>query len=279
MIEVTSKYFDPLEIMESGQCFRWQKNDNGRFSVIAFNRYIEVEKNGDLIRFSCSQEDWDNIWHDYFDMGRDYGNIDKLIAGTDDDHLKDAFKLGQGIRILKQDLWEMIVSFMISQNNNIPRIRGSIEAICERAGIEVPAGQVSDKIEGTGNVSKKYSFPGPSDVDTSMFDDRSLGLGYRAPFLKEIFSFAKENPEWLDSLKSMNYEQAKAALMERKGIGPKVANCICLFGLGHVEAFPIDTHVKQLLDKYYSAGFDFETFDGVAGIIQQYLFYYELMNK
>ncbi|MCQ2520359.1 MAG: 8-oxoguanine DNA glycosylase [Lachnospiraceae bacterium] len=276
MIEVTSKYFDPFEIMESGQCFRWHKNENGRLSVIALERYIEIEKSGDTIRFFCDKCDWDNIWHDYFDMSRDYGYIDKLISGTKDVHLKEAFKLGQGIRILKQDLWEMIVSFMISQNNNIPRIKGSIEAICERAGIEAIC--ESHSIENVA-VTKKYSFPGPLDVDISMFDDKSLGLGYRAPFLKDIFSFARENPEWLDSLKSMNYEQAKAALMERKGIGPKVANCICLFGLGHVEAFPIDTHVKQLLDKYYSAGFDFEAFDGVAGIIQQYLFYYELMNK
>ena len=109
-----------------------------------------------------------------------------------------------------------------------------------------------------------------------VFDDRSMGFGYRAQYLKEIYEYGANNPDWLDNLRKMSYDEAMESLLTRKGIGKKVANCICLFGLHHVDAFPIDTHVKQLLDKYYSDGFDFERYKGVAGIIQQYLFYFEL---
>ena len=113
-------------------------------------------------------------------------------------------------------------------------------------------------------------------VPEEVFDDRSMGFGYRAPYLKEIYEYGANNPDWLDNLRKMSYDEAMESLLTRKGIGKKVANCICLFGLHHVDAFPIDTHVKQLLDKYYSDGFDFERYKGVAGIIQQYLFYFEL---
>ncbi len=279
MIQLESPYFDPEQIMESGQCFRWQKKDNGVYCLVAFGRYLEMTKAGNITTFYCDEKEWNGLWKTYFDIDRDYDAISQKIAGSGDAHLKEAFAIGQGIRILKQDLWEMIVSFMISQNNNIPRIRGSIEALCERAGIKCDSG---DKMSGgNADVSLRplYAFPGPGDLDTGVFDDKSLGLGYRAPFLAEMFSFAKENPGWIDNLREMNYEQAMDALIARKGIGPKVANCICLFGLGHVDAFPIDTHVKQLLARYYPGGFDFKSFEGVAGIIQQYLFYYELKNK
>lgn len=121
-----------------------------------------------------------------------------------------------------------------------------------------------------------YTFPKPLEVPDEVFDDRSMGFGYRAPYLKEIYEYGANNPGWLDNLRKMSYDEAMESLLSRKGIGKKVANCICLFGLHHVDAFPIDTHVKQLLDKYYSDGFDFERYKGVAGIIQQYLFYFEL---
>lgn len=198
-------------------------------------------------------------------MDTDYQAIENRIIAFDDAHLCEAYNKGRGIRILRQDLWEMIVSFMISQNNNIKRISGSIEKFCETAGLLCKGGE-------------GYRFPKPGEVDLSIFDDKSLGFGYRAPFLKEIYEYAQNNPKWLENLKEMNYSDAYKCLLERKGIGPKVANCICLFGLHHVEAFPIDTHVRQLLDKYYPDGFNHEYFSGVSGIIQQFLFYYEIID-
>ena len=132
------------------------------------------------------------------------------------------------------------------------------------------------KIDGSAEGEELYTFPKPLEVPDEVFDDRSMGFGYRAPYLKEIYEYGANNPDWLDNLRKMSYDEAMESLLSRKGIGKKVANCICLFGLHHVDAFPIDTHVKQLLDKYYSDGFDFERYKGVAGIIQQYLFYFEL---
>ena len=146
----------------------------------------------------------------------------------------------------------MIVTFMISQNNNIKRITNSVDLLCRRCG---------HKIDGSAEGEELYTFPKPLEVPDEVFDDRSMGAN---------------NPDWLDNLRKMSYDEAMESLLTRKGIGKKVANCICLFGLHHVDAFPIDTHVKQLLDKYYSDGFDFERYKGVAGIIQQYLFYFEL---
>lgn len=260
---IDGTYFNPENIAKSGQCFRWKEEKDGSYSLIAHGKYLLIEKESDRYRIKSTKEDWENIWKEYFDIERDYSYIKKLIESSEDTHLKEAFFKGRGIRILRQDLWETIVSFLISQNNNISRIKNSIEKIC------VKAGKLTDNKEG-------YQFPMPEDVNKGFFEDSGLGLGYRVEYLEEIYEYARNNPNWLNELKSKNYEDAMSSLLERKGIGPKVANCICLFGLGHVGAFPIDTHVKQLLKKYYPDGFDFERYHGCAGIIQQFLFYYEI---
>ncbi|MCR5271631.1 MAG: 8-oxoguanine DNA glycosylase [Lachnospiraceae bacterium] len=245
------------QIAESGQCFRWEKTKDG-YEIPAFGKVLNCVQEGDVFTFDCTESEWQNLWENYFDIGFDYADVERRIRESKDEHLILSFNEGSGIRILNQDLWEIIVSFVISQNNNIPRIRKSIEKICEKA-----------------NPDTKV-FPRADDLPQDFFDDTSLGLGYRDVYLRELVSYVKENPGWIESLKKMNYDEAFESLVKRKGIGKKVANCICLFGLHHVDAFPVDTHVKQLLDKYYSNGFDFERFDGIAGIIQQYLFYFEI---
>lgn len=262
MIEIPAKYFSPKDIMKSGQCFRWYE-ENGSISVPAFGKKLEMVPEGDHILLNTSKEDFDLIWRDYLDLDFDYGKIEKLVREYGDDHLKEAYRLGKGIRILKQDPWEIIVSFLVSQNNNISRISGSVEAMSEKAGIPLEGG--------TG-----FSFPDPFKIDPTFFEDKSLGLGYRVPYLTHICEYVQNNPGWIESLKRLEYEDLYEELLKRKGIGPKVANCICLFGFHKTEAFPIDTHVKSLLDKYYPGGFDHERYKGVAGIIQQYLFYYEI---
>lgn len=269
------KRIDHLDLKQtaySGQCFRWKEADGNGFTIVAFGKSVKiapVEGEEDLFELSCDEKEWDEVWSVYFDMDTDYNHIEKLIMESGDEHLIEAFKLGHGIRILRQDLWETIISYLISQNNNITRIKRSIDALCTRCGYKA-----------TGyNEGVSFRFPGPGDkLPEGIFDDSSLGLGYRNIYLKEMYEFAKENPEWLSKIPEMDYAKAREELLKRKGIGPKVADCISLFGLHHVEAFPIDTHVKQLLNKYYSTGFDFDYFDGVAGIIQQYLFFYELQN-
>lgn len=248
-------------IAESGQCFRWKNIADDTYVIPGIrleNRDLDdltITQRGDGFEVSCNKGDWISQWSKYFDLATDYGKIAEKIMMSKDAHAIEAYNEGSGIRILRQDLWEMIVTFLISQNNNIKRITNSVEEICNRNG---------------------GLFPRPGEVDSNMFLDKSLGLGYRSPFLKEIYDYAYENPGWLEELGKSDYETASLMLRERKGIGPKVANCISLFGLHHVEAFPIDTHVKQLLEKYYPNGFDFDYYEGCAGIIQQYLFYYEL---
>ena len=262
MIEISAEYFSPKDIMRSGQCFRWHE-ENGIVSVPAFGRKLKMEQRGGSVLLTSSKEDFDLIWRDYLDLDFDYGKIEKLVNEYGDDHLKEAYRLGKGIRILRQDPWEIIVSFLVSQNNNISRISASVEAMAKKAG---------ELLEG----GEGYAFPDPFKITPSFFEDRSLGLGYRVPYLTHICEYVQNNPGWLEDLKKLEYPELYEELLKRKGIGPKVANCISLFGFHKTEAFPIDTHVKSLLDRYYPKGFDHERYKGVAGIVQQYLFYYEI---
>ncbi len=266
-------------IAESGQCFRWKKVNESPLSyeIIHKGHYLKISDlnapsladntAGNGLRnfeLSCDESTYKEIWAPYFDTATDYQEIEDAIISFNDPHLLECFAKGSGIRILRQDLWEMIVSFMISQNNNIRRISNSIDLICKKAAIaslENPAA---------------YAFPLPGQVDDDFWDDSSLGLGYRVPYLKEIYKYGLNNPDWLASLEEMTFEEAYKDLLSHFGIGPKVSNCICLFGLHHTDAFPIDTHIKQLLQKYYDGHFDTDYFKGFAGIIQQYLFYFEI---
>lgn len=267
MYELTNDFMDLEQIARSGQCFRWKKITDNTYSVVAYGRYLKITQDGNKFRFSCDEDEFKNIWYDYFDMDTDYARIGKLITESDDEYLKEAYSASKGVRILKQDIWEMIVTFLISQNNNIPRITGSVEKICERIGEHR---EVEDVFY--------YAFPSADDATNEFWDDKTLGLGYRNTYLAEMFEYVRNNPHYVDELKQMSFDEAFKSLMQHKGIGAKVANCICLFGLHHINAFPIDTHVKQILEEHYQDGFDFERYDGVAGVIQQYLFYYELVK-
>lgn len=266
MFEIDIENMNLNQIAESGQCFRWKKLKNDSYGIVAFGKYLTISQTGNHFTLSCDEKEWNEIWSDYFDMGTDYGKIKELIMQSEDAHLKKALEQGWGIRILKQDLWEMIVTFMISQNNNIKRITNSVEKICVSCDLLCE------------NDNSQYRFPNPGEAPSELFDNKELGLGYRDGYLREIYAYGLENESWLEELKMADYDDAMKILQERKGIGKKVANCICLFGLHHVDAFPIDTHVKQLLEEHYSDGFDFERYKGVAGIVQQYLFYYELIK-
>ncbi|MCR5509087.1 MAG: 8-oxoguanine DNA glycosylase [Lachnospiraceae bacterium] len=265
-MKIRSDNLDPALIAGSGQCFRWNRTQDDKYELIAFGRYLTLKKQGDELELSCSPGEWDDIWADYLDSGTDYAGIGRLINNSHDEYLKKAYKMGSGIRILKQDLWETVISFMISQNNNIKRIRNSIEAICVKAAVPLK----NDCPEG------KYAFPGPYDVDTDFFNDKSLGLGYREDYLSGMYEYARLHEDFPDRLKSMDHEDAFRELKSFKGIGDKVANCICLFGLHHIDAFPVDTHIRQILETYYPDGFDLERYKGFNGIIQQYMFNYKL---
>lgn len=276
MYEITLTEFDLPSIMNSGQVFRIRPylEEPNTYLVAAGAKAVcirpgESSEDGRKrsFLFSCTKEAFDGFWREYFDLNTDYGAILNSID-PGDSYLQAAAKYGRGIRILKQDLWETIISFLISQNNNIIRIRRSIEALCERFG---------DRTEIDGALSV-FSFPTPEALCCEGLPGLSgLGLGYRDKYILSMAEYcsSKEGKCWLERLKGCSYEEAVPLLLQRFGIGRKVADCICLFALHHIGAFPIDTHIRQILDAHYPNGFPFSRYEGFAGILQQYLFYYK----
>ena len=202
-------------------------------------------------------------------MERDYALcISKIPA--EDLYLTRAARFGSGIRILKQDLWEMIVSFLISQQNNIVRIRRCIQNICEKYGEERP--------DMYGNTY--YSFPKP-EVLAELDEDelKACNLGYRSKYVVRTARSVVTEEINLEKVAKMDYAAAKEELLKLFGVGEKVADCICLFALHQMQAFPVDTHIRQALEQNYADGFPMEQYEGMQGILQQYIFYYELKGK
>lgn len=304
-MKIKITHFDPKQIAKSGQCFRWKntgtdivrdrdgahKSDG---SAEEYDTYVipsfgpkqrefkplvirSVDKEQEIFELSCDSVDWNSHWAKYLDMDTDYDAIKDKILSSGDKHLIKAYNCGSGIRILRQDTWEMIITFLISQNNNITRITRSVEEICRRH--SAPGNDGSSEAGDDPGVNESYNpayFPRPEEFNIDIIRDKSVGLGYRVPYIEKAIEVFASDDKLLMRLEDMSYNQAYETLISMTGIGPKVANCICLFGLHHIEAFPIDTHVKQLLDKYYADGFPYDRYEGCAGIIQQYLFNYEL---
>ena len=266
------KHLSIEQICDSGQCFRMTKLDDNTIEVIAKGRYLTVTSNGDEILFNCSEEEYENIWKSYFDIDglTDY---EKIISSIDKDdlYLKNAAVYGDGIRILNQDLFEMIISFLISQRNNIKRIRSCIKKLCEKYGKECVY------TDSEGKDRKFYDFPTPEVLaDARVEDLRALGVGYRDVYIKRAAEAVVNGELDLDSLKALDYEDARDALLKLYGVGKKVADCICLFALHHTDAFPMDTHIISIVNKEYNGEFPFEKYKGYAGVLQQYMFYYDL---
>lgn len=260
--------FSIKQIHLSGQCFRMKdiSDKEDIIEVIAFGKRVVVRQSGNNVSFLCNNDDFENIWSSYFDLDTDYGSI---ISSIDpgDAYLVNAAAKGYGVRILRQDLWEMVISFIISQRNNIKRIRKSVELLCEKYG--------EKKIEADG--ASFYDFPTPKALYEADIDDiRKLGVGYRDVYIKKAAEAVYLKEFDLESLYSLSYEEAKKKLLTLYGVGEKVADCIALFALHKTESFPRDTHINQVLDREYKNQFDFERYKDTAGIMQQYMFYNEL---
>lgn len=268
MIRKTIRNFDLGQISRSGQCFRMENLSGNTWRLIAFGRYLEVQQQGEQVEFSCSEEEFENIWRNYFDLDTDYEKVKQSID-PEDGYLLKAARLGGGIRILRQELWEMIVTFIISQRNNIPRIKKCVETICREFGEEK-----RDFRDRTYHV-----FPTPQALAKAGEERlRECGLGYRAPYIAKTAWLVCTKDVDLCSLEKLEYGKAREELLRLNGVGGKVADCISLFGLHHMEAFPIDTHIQQMLTRYPD-GFPFEKYRGFAGVLQQYAFYYELFGE
>ena len=270
--------FNIRQIALSGQCFRMTEISDGLWQIISKDKCITLSQDNNLITFSCDEDEFSSYWKDYFDLNYDYSNVIGSIDQTDT-YLTDCADYGSGVRILKQDLWEMLITFMISQNNNIPRIKNSVKKLCEYAGERKTLS--INHIDEYGNSIVEnleyYAFPTPEALSVIPVDTlHSFGLGYRDEYL-HLTSLKVTSGEFdLEALKSMTYDEALKTLMTLKGVGKKVADCVCLFGLHHIEAFPIDTHIKQIFAEHYPDGFPFEKYEGYAGILQQYMFFAHL---
>lgn len=271
MIKVQINDFDLEKISKSGQCFRMNPimEQEKKYALIAHGEYLEMEETTDGICFSCTQEEWDKLWKNYFDCGRDYRKIYWSVDKTDEYMLR-AVSCGSGIRILRQEIFETTISFIISQQNNIPRIKKCVQSLCSSFGEE----KYNIRRE------KYYAFPTPERLAGLTLEDlQGCNLGYRSRYILKSSRMIVEGEIDFAGLADMTYEEARAELMKLCGVGIKVAECICLFALHHVEAFPVDTHIKTVLLKYYPDGFPFEKYEGYAGILQQYAFYYDIYGE
>lgn len=269
IVEKKIDCFDIAQICNSGQCFRMGHKEDNRYWVIAGGRYLEITQEGPNCVFTCAEKEYKEFWERYFDLGTDYKEIMQRIDPADT-YLYNAGAFGCGIRILHQDLWEMIVSFLISQQNNIVRIRRCIQNICQAYG--------EKREDALGNIY--YAFPTPESF--ALLDEDALkecNLGYRSKYVVRTAKMITEGDFSLDKVRVMPYKKAKEELMKLFGVGEKVADCICLFALHHMQAFPVDTHINQALKGHYPKGFPKRKYKGCEGVMQQYIFYYELLGN
>ena len=263
------EFLDDLDlgrIAESGQCFRWEALPDGTWRIPHRGRrlYIRQAREG-LFDLDCSPAEFDGLWRDYFDFDTDYQFIRERISREKDPCLWEAAQSQRGIRILRQDPWEALVSFIISQNRNIPAIRHSVELLC------LAAGQACT--DGRGETF--YAFPQPEAIlDLTEADLAACRLGYRDKYVLAAAKAAAEGSLDLERLADMPPEEAAAALTGLYGVGIKVASCAALFGLHQLDAFPVDVWMRRVLEAEYPGGYPREAYSPYNGVYQQYLFAY-----
>lgn len=262
-----------FKTFDCGQSFRFDPvsvfGNKYEFGGVALGRYVifAQNKNNEIIIYNSTKEDYLNIWHSYLALDVDYESIDKTVSSVLlSEDMDKAIECSKGIRILRQDSWESICSFIISQNNNIPRIKGIISNMCKKYG---------DKIEFLGQ--EHYSFPTASTLYKVGVEGLfQLKTGFRAKYIYDACDAILNGRVSIDEIKNeIDFEKCLEKLCKIKGVGLKVASCALLFGFEKTEAFPIDVWMKRALEKYFPKGIDLIALGKTAGIAQQYLFYYE----
>ena len=267
--------FDLAQTLECGQCFHFVKLDENDYVLTAKGRVLHVSQQADTVTFYDTEEDeYVNVWKDYFDMDRDYSAVKKKLL-ENDNKLKDAIESMWGVRILNQDFFETLISFIISQNKQIPHIKKIVADISAKFGT----------YKGTYGGADMYTFPTLEQLNNASEEDfKELKTGFRAPYIMDAIRRNMAGQFDKNELKSMDYESCIKELMTIKGVGEKVANCVSLFGLGKKEAFPVDVWIKRIMETMYFDGEDTpkdkiaafakEQFGDLGGFAQQYLFYY-----
>ena len=272
---------EPLNLditLSSGQTFRWEKEDSEWWrGIIKGNRVFlrQVETNNTTIRLECKLSPsikQTNLLENYFNLNKNYADI--YLKFESDPALNKATLKYRGLRLLAQDPWEMLISFILSSASNIPRIRGNIKRLCEEFGERI-----------FDVFGEHHSFPTSGALaSASIKDFKSLGFGFRAPYVWETSLKIDEDPGFLSKIGNLPYIEARAELCKLSGVGEKIADCVLLFGFDRLESFPVDTWIKKIVERYYFNGraipvkklavFGREQFGNYAGVAQQYLFEY-----
>lgn len=276
--------FNIKQTFECGQCFRWEKTKDNTYIGVVYGKVIELEQKEDtIIIHNTNKEDFENIWIDYFDLERDYGSIKEELSK--DELLNKAVEYGYGIRLLNQDPFELVVSFIISARNSIPVIMKTIKKISERWGKEL-------EYKGT----TYYAFPTPSELRKASLDEiRDTGASFRSKYIvdtvekvNEAIEAGNDSEFSLDRIKSLNDDECHVELQKFQGVGAKVADCIMLFSMRKYSSFPVDVWVKRAMQHFYLAPdvslpkiriFARDKFKELSGFAQQYLFYYARENN
>lgn len=265
------KLFDPVMTFDCGQTFRYELSEKG-IECVFRDLVLEIYKEDDNLKIISSKDISEEYFKSeiipYLSLDEDYEKINENIIscfGKYNDTINNAISVSKGIRILKQDHFETLISFIISQNNNIPRIKKIIKSLCEKYGEKF-----------TYKDKEYYSFPTCETLEKAECEDiRACGTGFRDKYIKSACKLVSEKEIDFEKLEKADYEEQMNTLMKISGVGPKVANCFILYSLHNLSAFPIDVWIKRVIDKYYKDGLDYDSLGEYAGVAQQYLFYYE----
>lgn len=266
--------FDPKHIFECGQCFRWHKQEDGSYTGVAMGKVLNVKKEDNKVYLNNTNlEDFNNIWYNYFDLGTNYTDIKKTLKNMDE-YLDKACDFGGGIRILRQDGWEMLISFIISSNNRIPMIQKAIENLSRNYG----------KYIGEYGGKEHYAFPTPEELNKASQEDiRACQTGFRDKYIKSTTESVVANNDDVVGYRSLETDKCIKELLKFNGVGPKVADCITLFGMQKYDTFPVDVWVKRVMQEFYVdedmslqkiRSYAIDKFGDLSGFAQQYLFYY-----
>lgn len=265
-VVIIEKCFDLAQTLDCGQSFRWKKketdNDVCAWHGIACGKYLEVQQTEKNLQFLCTRDDFNSIWQKYFDLNTDYNEIRETLS-NESKVLKEAAQFAPGIRILRQEPWEALASFLISQNNNIPRIKGIIERFAELCGEKIENGYAFPQVEVVANMTVEDLAP--------------IRAGFRAKYIIAAAKAVTSGEVDFKKIEENDIEFGREELQKICGVGPKVAECVLLYGFHKTEAFPIDVWMKRAMETLFPNKSP-EDFGKNAGLAQQYIFHYSRMH-